>query len=144
MSTICFSAPDRRFAWWFHTALKGDRVSHALRCGLSFRLLALLPSCLLVYGCAMKPPPSTAFFYGSPIPVLALSKFERVVVEAENVKDLAGLRVEGADIFAYVSVGEAEGWRATSSALPRELFMGKTLLGTAASPTLPSPAGATT
>lgn len=124
MIAICFSAPDWRFAWRFQMALHGGRISHALHSGLSFRLLALLPSCLLVYGCAMKPPPSTAFFYGSPIPVLALSKFERVVVEAENVKDLAGLRVQGADVFAYVSVGEAEGWRATSSALPQELFMG--------------------
>ena len=124
MSPIGFCALDGRFAWWFHPALHGERTSHAPRSGLSFRLLALLPSCLLVYGCAMKPP-STAFFYGSPMPVLALSKFERVVVEAENVKDLAGLRVEGADVFAYVSVGEAEGWRATSSALPQELFMGQ-------------------
>ena len=123
MNTNCFMS-DWRLAWRFHMALNGARISDALRNGLSFRLLALLPSCLLAYGCAMKPPPSTAFFYGSPIPVLALSKFERVVVEAENVKDLAGLRVEGADVFAYVSVGEAEGWRATSSALPEELFMG--------------------
>lgn len=124
MNTICFSAPGWRSAWWFHMARNGGHSSHALRRSLSFRLLALLPAFLLVYGCAMKPPPSTAFFYGSPMPVLALSKFERVVVEAENVKDLAGLRVEGADVFAYVSVGEAEGWRATSNALPRELFMG--------------------
>ena len=123
MSATRIFAPDRRLAGWLRAALGGERISHALRGGLSLRLLALLPSCLLVYGCAMKPP-STAFFYGSPVPVLALSRFERVVVEAENVKDLAGLRVAGADVFAYVSVGEAEGWRATASALPQELFMG--------------------
>ena len=124
MNAICFFAPDWRFIKRFHAAVDAGIISHALRGGLSFRLLALLPSCLLAYGYSMALPPSTAFFYGSPVPVLALSKFDRVVVEAENVKDLAGLRVEGADIFAYVSVGEAEGWRATSSALPRELFMG--------------------
>ena len=124
MNAICFFAPDWRFIKRFHAAVDAGIISHALRGGLSFRLLTLLPSCLLAYGCSMALPPSTAFFYGSPVPVLALSKFDRVVVEAENVKDLAGLRVEGADIFAYVSVGEAEGWRATSSALPRELFMG--------------------
>lgn len=123
MSVTRTFAPDRRLAGWFHAALSGERISHALRSRLSLRLLVLLPSCLLVYGCAMKPP-STAFFYGSPIPVPALSQFERVVVEAENVKDLAGLRVAGADVFAYVSVGEAEGWRATARALPPELFMG--------------------
>jgi hypothetical protein len=124
MNTFSSCAPDWRFTWRLPSALDGERAVQALRGGLAFRLPALLSACLLVYGCAMKPPPSTAFFYGSPIPVLALSKFDRVVVEAENVTDLAGLRVGGADVFAYVSVGEAEGWRATSSALPPELFMG--------------------
>ena len=124
MNAICFFAPDWRFTKRFHAAVDAKLISHALRDGLSFRLLALLPTCLLAYGCSMAPPPSTAFFYGSPVPVLALSKFDRVVVEAENVNDLAGLQVKGADVFAYVSVGEAEGWRATSSALPPELFMG--------------------
>lgn len=123
MSTTRIFALDRRLTGWLRAALNGERISHVLRSGLSLRLLALLPSCLLVYGCAMKPP-STAFFYGSPMPVLALSRFERVVVEAENVKDLAGLRVAGADVFAYVSVGEAEGWRATARALPQQLFIG--------------------
>ncbi|ABM36961.1 putative signal peptide protein [Polaromonas naphthalenivorans CJ2] len=69
-------------------------------------------------------PPSTAFFYGTPVPVLALSKFQRIVVEAENIKNPDGLRVAGADVFAYLSVGEAEGWRASSRALPKHLFMG--------------------
>jgi len=93
---------------------------------LSWRMLALLPSCLFAYGCSMTPPapPSMAFFYGPSIPVLALSKFDRVVVEAENVKDLDGLRVAGAEVFAYVSVGEAEAWRASSRELPQTLFIG--------------------
>ena len=124
MNAIGFFAPAWRFTKRFHPAVDAGLISPALRGGLSFSLLALLPSCLLAYGCSMVPPPSTAFFYGAPIPVLALSKFDRVVVEAENVKDLAGLQVEGADIFAYVSVGEAEGWRATANALPSALFMG--------------------
>jgi hypothetical protein len=90
------------------------------------RLYALLPSCALVFGCAMgrAAAPGTAFFYGTPVPVSALSHYERVVVEAENLQDLAALRKAGADVFAYVSVGEAEGWRASSRALPPALFLG--------------------
>lgn len=97
---------------------------------LPSRLWALWPACLLVYGCAMTPPPSTAFFYGAPVPVAALSKFDRVVVEAENLPsraDLDGLQAAGADVFAYVSVGEAEGWRASAQALPARLFVGSNI-----------------
>jgi hypothetical protein len=99
---------------------------HFLRKGMVIKLGALWASCLLMSGCAMAPPspPSTAFFYGSPVPVVALSKFERIVVESENVKNLDGLRVAGADVFAYLSVGEAEGWRTSSRALPKDLFVG--------------------
>jgi hypothetical protein len=68
--------------------------------------------------------PQTAFFYGAQVPAAALAKFDRVVVEAEQIKDLHPLRVDGADIFAYVSVGEAEGWRASTRALPQEFFLG--------------------
>lgn len=68
--------------------------------------------------------PRTAFFYGSPVPVAALAGFERVVVEADQIKDLRSLRAAGAEIFAYVSVGEAEGWRASTRALLQALFLG--------------------
>jgi hypothetical protein len=90
------------------------------------RVSRALPLCLVISGCAVAcaSRPSTAFFYGAAMPVAALAQFDRVVVEAENVKDLDGLRAQGADVFAYVSVGEAEGWRASSSALPAELFLG--------------------
>lgn len=68
--------------------------------------------------------PLTAFFYGAQVPASALAKFERVVVEADQVPDLRLLRAAGADIFAYVSVGEAEGWRSSARALPPEWFLG--------------------
>ncbi|MEO5658693.1 MAG: endo alpha-1,4 polygalactosaminidase [Polaromonas sp.] len=99
---------------------------HSLRKGMSSKAATWMSLCLLKYDCA-KPavsPPSTAFFYGSPVPNVALSKFERVVVEAENIDDLGDLRIAGSDVFAYVSVGEAEGWRATARALPKEMFLG--------------------
>jgi hypothetical protein len=68
--------------------------------------------------------PRTAFFYGAQVPVTALAQFDRVVVEADQILDLPPLRAAGADIFAYVSVGEAEGWRASTRSLPPELFLG--------------------
>lgn len=98
-------------------------VLHTLRRFISTKLATLLPFLVLMYGCA-RPPPSTAFFYGAPVPVVELSKFKRVVVEAENLADLDGLRIAGAEVFAYLSVGEAEGWRTSARALPNDLFMG--------------------
>ena len=73
-------------------------------------------------GCAHSP--TTAFFYGTPMPTDALARFDHVIVEADNVKDIAPLRTHGAIVFAYLSVGEAEGWRASTQALPPELFLG--------------------
>lgn len=68
--------------------------------------------------------PSTAFFYGAPVPVEQLSKYKRVVVEADNLGSPARLAASGAVVFAYVSVGEAEGWRASTRALDDSLFDG--------------------
>lgn len=115
---------------FFNLADSYRGLLHFLRKLMSCKVGALWSSCLLMHGCAMAPslpslpPPSTAFFYGSPVPVLALSKFQRIVVEAENIKNPDGLRIAGADVFAYLSVGEAEGWRASSRALPKHLFLG--------------------
>ena len=67
---------------------------------------------------------STAFYYGTPIPVARLAAYNRIVVEADNVVDLSALRFFGAKVFAYVSVGEAEGWRESSRNLQAELFRG--------------------
>lgn len=68
--------------------------------------------------------PRTAFFYGAPVPVEALSRFDRIVIEADNVHDLRGLCSAGAAVFAYVSVGEAEGWRPSARDLPEHYFLG--------------------
>ena len=103
------------------TAWQG--LAAGLRAWPASRLLSV---CLVMSGCVAgcSSRPSTAFFYGAGVPVAALAQFDRVVVEAENLKDLDGLRTDGADVFAYVSVGEAEGWRASAKALPAELFLG--------------------
>jgi hypothetical protein len=45
-------------------------------------------------------------------------------VEAENLGSPAPLTAAGTVVFAYVSVGEAEGWRASTRALSSELFCG--------------------
>lgn len=98
----------------------------AIRRNLVASICMLFPVSLLAFGCASERSAmtATAFFYGSPVPAAALSKFERVVVEADNVESLGELRKFGAEIFAYVSVGEAEGWRASSRTLPDALFLG--------------------
>ena len=67
---------------------------------------------------------STAFFYGHEVPVATLAHFERIVVQPDHVDNLAALRASGADVFAYLSVGEAEGWRASTQSLPTTLFIG--------------------
>src|SRR5688500_20289763 len=52
---------------------------------------------------------SVALFYGTPLPVEALSRFDWVVVEPGNVdaSELEALRRARVRVFAYLSVGEA-------------------------------------
>lgn len=94
-------------------------------------LKKLFPFSLIVFGCACQTPraafepPSTAFFYGKPVPVHALSHYKRVVVEAENLPDPTELSAGGTTVFAYLSVGEAEGWRSSTRALDAKLFVGE-------------------
>lgn len=51
---------------------------------------------------------STAVFYGPNLPTDVLSQYSRIIVEADNVKpkELAALRANGGDVFAYFSIGE--------------------------------------
>jgi hypothetical protein len=82
---------------------------------------------LMILACrpAQAEAPTTAFFYGSPVPVAALSRYDRVVVEAENLPQPGLLSAGGTVVFAYLSVGEAEGWRASTTELDPKLFLGK-------------------
>lgn len=51
---------------------------------------------------------TTAFFYGANLPVKQLSTYQRVVVEAENIKtaELLYLKEQGVNVYAYLSIGE--------------------------------------
>ncbi len=53
--------------------------------------------------------PTVAVFYGSPLPVSALSRFDWIVLEPGNTEpsDLEALRRAQVRVFAYLSVGEA-------------------------------------
>lgn len=97
-----------------------------LLCGAARAAGRLLPLLALLLGSALAraEAPSTAFFYGAPVPVEQLSRYKRVVVEADNLGSPARLAASGAVVFAYVSVGEAEGWRASTRALDDSLFDG--------------------
>jgi len=90
----------------------------------------ILPYALILFGCAIGrgEAPSTAFFYGKPVPVVELSHYDRVILEAENLPDPSVFGNAGPLVFAYVSVGEAEGWRASTSNLDGELFIGENSL----------------
>jgi len=86
----------------------------------------LLNVCLIVTGCRLwwEDGPSTAFFYGHPVPSELFHRYERVIIEADNLR-LDELPDESrAKIFAYVSVGEAERWRAGYEKLQKQWFLG--------------------
>lgn len=68
--------------------------------------------------------PSVAFFYGKPMPVASLAHFDWVVVEAGNLDDIAPLQSAGADVFAYVSVGEVEAWRNVPGVIQSKWLLG--------------------
>lgn len=92
-----------------------------------WKLWILVPFCLVFSSCVSQraAPPRVAFFYGTPVPVESLSRYKQVVVEAENIADLAQFWKHGVEVFAYVSVGEAESWRASARNLPDTLFFQK-------------------
>src|SRR4051794_1285755 len=67
--------------------------------------------------------PSTAFFYGRPVPVKLLSHFKQVIVEPENMDDLSHLQGQGTKVFAYVSIGEVNWTRSWYSNMPSSWFI---------------------
>jgi hypothetical protein len=67
---------------------------------------------------------STAFFYDHPIPMKLFSQFNRVVIESENFTDFHKTLAYKAEVFAYISVGEAEDWRSVKPALKSSWILG--------------------
>ncbi|ERJ18925.1 PelA protein [Salinisphaera shabanensis E1L3A] len=67
--------------------------------------------------------PSVAIYYGNDVPVAMLDQFDWAVVESEHMGEgqLDALEQYGTQAFAYVSLGEAEHWRAGET-LPNEAF----------------------
>ncbi len=67
-----------------------------------------------------------AFFYGANPPVKALSQFDRIVVEPDNIKrdEHEALRQHGATTFAYLSIGEIGPTRPWFDALPASATFG--------------------
>jgi hypothetical protein len=69
--------------------------------------------------------PSTAIFYGHHIPVVLFKQYQRVVLEAEATGSDEGLRAGKAELFPYVSIGEAEAWRPSYASLDKRWFLGR-------------------
>ena len=69
--------------------------------------------------------PSTAFFYGKPVPVEFLTQYEQVVVEPDNIDDIKPLISKGIKLFAYLSVGEINPSRPWFSEIPDQWLLGK-------------------
>lgn len=88
--------------------MDGRRRGRALGWQRPALLLALLP--VAAPAGAAPGAPTVAFFYGRPVPVAELSRFDWVVVQPGNLRagDLAALRRAGVHVHAYLSLGEAE------------------------------------
>lgn len=69
--------------------------------------------------------PSTAFFYGNPVPVDLLAHFEQVVVEPENIDNIDQFTAKGINVFAYLSVGEINPSRSWYSEIPEHWLLGE-------------------
>lgn len=70
-----------------------------------------------------------AIYYAPKPPVELLSKFERVIVEADNIStaELALIAKEGASVFAYVSIGEVSSTRKWYSKVKKNWILGKNI-----------------
>ena len=88
---------------------------------LSIGLLVSLPAL------ALANDKNIAIYYASNPPVEMLSKFERVIVEADNIKpdELAQISKDGSNVFAYASIGEVSPTRTWYSKVKKEWILGK-------------------
>jgi uncharacterized protein (TIGR01370 family) len=89
----------------------------------SIRLIFCL---LLFFACPnINASPSTAFFYGKPVPVELMAHFEQVVVEPDNIDNIEPLTTKGVSVFAYLSVGEINQTRPWYAEIPKDWLLGE-------------------
>jgi hypothetical protein len=69
---------------------------------------------------------STAFYYGRDLPLETLSRYQRIVVEPENVThdELAFLKKHGVTVYAYLSIGEVRMDSPLSQQLKKDWVLG--------------------
>jgi hypothetical protein len=85
-------------------------AAHPFRRRSRWRRATLALAALLVAPAgARASAPSVAFFYGTPVPVAELRRFDWVVVQPDHLDaaGLADLEGAGVQLFAYLSLGEA-------------------------------------
>lgn len=89
----------------------------------------LLSLCLAPALCVQAAPSmqSTAVFYAPNPPVELLGKFQRVIVEADNLKpgELQALHQQGAKVFAYLSIGEVSPSRSWYQQVSKDWILGR-------------------
>lgn len=95
------------------------KVTRRALCALCAWLLAFV-ACAPVHA----QNPSIAFFYAPFAPLDSLAQFDQVVVQPEHIGNLAALQKNGAEVFAYLSVGEAEPFRTGYRTLDKRWFLG--------------------
>jgi len=90
---------------------------------LTYCIIAAISSGVL-FGCTLpQKNRTTAFYYGLPIPLDLLSRYEQVVVEPENIETtehLDFLHKKGIKVYAYISIGEINRTRSWYSEIPKE------------------------
>lgn len=94
------------------------------------RLTSLLLSCVIslpVPALAKVKTESIAFFYAPHIPVEILSQYQRVILEADNVKtvELEQLKASQTELLAYVSIGEVSPTRRWYNDIDKSWILGK-------------------
>ncbi|MGI9295311.1 MAG: endo alpha-1,4 polygalactosaminidase, partial [Pseudomonadales bacterium] len=85
-------------------------------------------ACLVAHCCLAAPAErSAAFFYAAPLPTPELAQFDDVIVEPLNTtaRDIKFLQREGAQVFAYLSLGEISDAEAKRFDLPNDWVLGR-------------------
>jgi uncharacterized protein (TIGR01370 family) len=103
------------------------RKNHYHQAKLATKTSIRFVICLLVlFACSdIYANPSTAFFYGKPVPIDLMAHFEQVVVEADNIDNIEPLTAKGISVFAYLSVGEISQSRPWFSEIPKDWLLGE-------------------